>query len=286
MPARILIIEDNPTNLELMNYLLNAFGHDTVVARDGQEGLEAAEHESPDLIICDVELPKLSGIEVARRLKCDSTLCWIPLVAVTAFAMVGDRTRVLAAGFDGYISKPIAPDRFVGQVEAFLPASDRSSLQVPIQPDAAIEKPVTSRASILVVDNSPINIELMRSLLEPSGFFVFSSDNVDGALEMARQTKVDLIISDVHMPDKDGYVLVQAVRCDPSLRNVPFLFLSSTFGSSEAVRRGTAFGADSFIVRPIDPRVLLAEVERLLLLKREAGIKHRVVDRATSGIEE
>ena len=113
----------------------------------------------------------------------------------------------------------------------------------------------------------PINIDLMRSLLEPSGFYVFSSDNVDDALEMARQTTVDLIISDVHMPNKDGYVFIQAVRCDPSLRHIPFMFLSSTLGREDDARRGTAFGADRFIVRPIDPRLLLAEVEALLETK-------------------
>lgn len=264
MPARILIIEDNPANLELMRYLLHAFGHDTLTACDGQAGLEAAQRESPDLIICDVELPKINGMEVARRLKTDLALRRIPLVAVTAFAMVGDRDRMLAAGFDGYIPKPIAPEKFVGEVEAFLPAIERSTPKVSSQPAVKTTRPAATRASILVVDNLPVNIELVRSLLEPSGYYVFSSDNVDDGLEMLRQTTVDLIISDVHMPDKDGYAFIQAVKSDPQLRHIPFMFLSSTLGRQDDAQRGAALGADRFIVRPIEPQTLLAEIEALI----------------------
>src|SRR5271154_4661347 len=104
MVARILVVEDNPANLALMTYLLQAFGHTVLAARDGEEGLQAARREKPDLILCDVQLPKLDGHQVAYKLKSDADLCTVPLVAITAFAMVGDRDRVLASGFDGYIA--------------------------------------------------------------------------------------------------------------------------------------------------------------------------------------
>jgi CheY-like chemotaxis protein len=120
--ARILIIEDNPANLELMVYLLKAFGHVPVTARDGAEGLALA-GERPDLILCDIQLPDVDGWELARRMRADPALAAVPLVAVTALAMVGDRDRVLQAGFDGYLSKPIEPETFVSSVESFLRAS-------------------------------------------------------------------------------------------------------------------------------------------------------------------
>jgi len=119
MSARILIIEDNPANLDLMTYLLNAFGYTVLTARDGEDGLEVARQEVPDLIICDVHLPTLDGYEVARWLKSHPQLHRIPLVAVTALAMVGDRSKILASGFDGYIAKPISPETFVQEVEKF-----------------------------------------------------------------------------------------------------------------------------------------------------------------------
>ena len=119
--AKILVIEDNPTNLQLMTYLLQAFGHTPLEAVDGETGLELIRHEAPDLILCDIHLPGTDGFGVAKQLKSHPAFSKIPLVAVTALAMVGDRDRILSAGFNGYITKPIAPETFVDQVEAFLP---------------------------------------------------------------------------------------------------------------------------------------------------------------------
>lgn len=120
MGRHILVIEDNPTNLDLMTYLLRAFGHTTTTAVDGEDGVAAALGAAPDLILCDLALPRLDGFGVARRLKADASLRGIPLIAVTAAAMVGDRDKVIASGFDGYISKPIDPQTFVADVEAYL----------------------------------------------------------------------------------------------------------------------------------------------------------------------
>src|ERR1041385_1265644 len=120
MPTRILVVEDNEANLELMTYLLRAFGHAVISARDGNAGLALARAEKPDLVLCDIHLPGLSGMDVARSIRSDRALDGVPLIAVTAFAMVGDRETILAAGFDGYLAKPIAPEAFVQQVEAFL----------------------------------------------------------------------------------------------------------------------------------------------------------------------
>ena len=118
--ARVLVIEDNAANLELMIYLLGAFGHIALTASEAYEGLEIAQRERPDIIVCDIQLPDIEGYEVARQLKNNADLRYIPLIAVTALAMVGDRDRILATGFNGYISKPIVPETFVPQLEAFI----------------------------------------------------------------------------------------------------------------------------------------------------------------------
>ena len=268
MAARILIIEDNPASLELMSYLLSAFGYENTTAVDGEQGLLAARRESPDLIICDVDIPKINGLDLARRIKSDDLLRDVPLVAVTAFAMVGDRDRVLAAGFDGYIAKPIEPEKFVGQVEEFLTTLVRGSFPVPSEPTIKMQKPRVSHATILVVDNSPVNIHLMLSILEPSGYAVLSACNVDAGLKEARKAMPDLIISDVHMPVKDGYDFLQALKTDVELAHIPFLFLSSTRDDERHEERSIALGAEGFITRPIEPRALLARVEKCLQNRR------------------
>ncbi len=124
MAKRVLVIEDNPANLELMTFLLEAFGYTVVTARDGAEGIEMVRRERLDLIICDVHMPKVDGYQVARYLKKNPMTQRIPLVAVTALAMVGAREKVLAAGFDGYIAKPITPEIFIKQVEGFMDIMD------------------------------------------------------------------------------------------------------------------------------------------------------------------
>jgi CheY-like chemotaxis protein len=135
MAARILVIEDNPANLELMSYLLKASGYQVLAARDGASGLDLVSREHPDLVICDIQIPCLDGFVVAGRLKQDPELRSIPLVAVTAFAMVGDRDRMLAMGFDEYLAKPINPRTFSAQVEAVLHGSViRSRRQDPMEP--------------------------------------------------------------------------------------------------------------------------------------------------------
>jgi CheY-like chemotaxis protein len=145
MAARILIIEDNPTNLELMTYLLMAFGHTVLTATDGEAGVAAAHREGPDLIVCDVHLPKLDGYGVAEQLKRHPALSAIPLVAVTALAMVGDRDKVLAAGFDGYLAKPIVPETFVQEVEAFLGSQRFGHKPTPQQSEQLPQEPVRQK---------------------------------------------------------------------------------------------------------------------------------------------
>ncbi len=117
---KILIIEDNEQNLYLTTFLLEKEDYEVVQARDGQQGLELAVSENPDLILLDIQLPVMDGYEVARRLKQAGETKAIPVVAVTSYAMAGDRETILAAGCEGYIEKPIDPDSFVKQVRRFL----------------------------------------------------------------------------------------------------------------------------------------------------------------------
>ncbi len=121
--ARILIIEDNAPNLNLMSYLLTASGHSVEGCRDGQSGLDAMRRQAPDVVLCDIQLPKLSGYQVAQAVRSDASLRTLPLVAVSALAMRGDRARGLVGGFDEYIEKPIEAETFVALVESFLPGS-------------------------------------------------------------------------------------------------------------------------------------------------------------------
>ena len=263
--ARILVIEDNPTNLQLMVYLLQAFGHAPLTATSGEAGLESVQHESPDLIICDVHLPTIDGYEVSRRLEAHPVLREIPLVAVTALAMMGDRDKVLRAGFDGYIAKPIAPESFVSQVEAFLPARLRTGMRPVSAESSSKTTPLPSRrATLLVVDNRYENIQVLRAILEPTGIEVVVATGVTEALARAYQSQPDLILSDVYLTGETGYDLIKAIKADPKLRSIPFLFISSTSWAEHEAAYALREGAVGYITRPIEPNSLLAQIDRWL----------------------
>lgn len=120
MTGKILLIEDNEQNAYLATYLLTARDWQMICAADGRTGIEMAASERPDLILLDIQLPGMDGYEVARELRRMPEMKDTPIVAVTSYAMPGDRENCLAAGCTGYIEKPIDPGKFADQVEAFL----------------------------------------------------------------------------------------------------------------------------------------------------------------------
>lgn len=120
MTARVLYIEDNAQNLYLVTFLLNAHGYEVLSTLDGETGIALAEKEKPDLILLDIQLPRMDGYTTARGLRALPGLAQTPIVAVTSYAMTGDREKALEAGCDGYIEKPINPDTFIAQIRTFL----------------------------------------------------------------------------------------------------------------------------------------------------------------------
>jgi two-component system, cell cycle response regulator DivK len=119
-PKRVLIVEDNELNMKLFNDLLEAHGYYTLQTKDGVEALRMARAHRPDLILMDIQLPEVSGLEVTKWLKEDDELRSIPIIAVTAFAMKGDEQKIRDGGCEAYIAKPISVASFMSTVERFL----------------------------------------------------------------------------------------------------------------------------------------------------------------------
>ena len=268
MAARILIIEDNPANLALMAYLLEAFGYaGTFNAADGEQGWQAVRQGVPDLIICDVHLPQRDGYEVVRLVKADPQLRAIPVIAVTALAMVGDREKMLAAGFDGYIGKPIEALTFVEQIEQFLAPALRAerAWSAPSLPAGGQMPPLVSNGqTILVVDDARVNRDLISDTLKPYGYALLFAEDGQQGWQRATSERVDLILCDLHMPNEDGFGFMQRLRDDSRLSRIPFLFLTASSGDAGDAERALGMGAARFLRRPIDPQVLLEHVSACL----------------------
>jgi two-component system, cell cycle response regulator DivK len=118
--ANILVIEDNEQNMYLCTFILKSHGHEVIQAHNGRVGIQLAQSSLPDLIILDIQLPELDGYGVAQELKSHPVTKPIPIVAVTSYAMAGDRERIIAAGCQGSIEKPINPDTFMEEIRRHL----------------------------------------------------------------------------------------------------------------------------------------------------------------------
>lgn len=137
MTGKVLVVEDNELNMKLFHDLLEAHGVAVVPLRDGRQVLETARAERPDVILMDIQLPEVSGLEVTQWLKADPDLKSIPIVAVTSFAMKGDEQKFRDGGCDDYISKPISVVKFMDTVRKYLPADEGSMPGKPTEHSAS-----------------------------------------------------------------------------------------------------------------------------------------------------
>jgi len=286
--ARILIIEDNPANIELMSFLLGAYGHTPLSAADGPRGVAAARSERPDLIACDVNLPGMDGFAVLAALKTEPSLAGVPILAVTALAMAGDREKVLAAGFDGYVSKPIEPESFVAELEAFLaaapaaasapalqPASQPTS-QPTSQPAAAAQsapapKPGAAPAerTLLLVDDDRFMLGVLNDMLAGQPYRVLSACSGEEALEVLDHEAVEVILCDQAMPGMRGTeVLARAAARYPKTVR---LMLSGQPDLTEIEAAIASGVADDHYVKPLGARTLRERIDEAFRLQSQRG---------------
>lgn len=139
MPSKVLIVEDNELNMKLFHDLLEAHGIATLQTNDGRKVMDLVRKDRPDLILMDIQLPEVSGLEVTRWLKADEDLKTIPVIAVTAFAMKGDEQKIREGGCEDYISKPISVVKFMETIGKYLPG--------PLTPPLISTAPSSSSAS-------------------------------------------------------------------------------------------------------------------------------------------
>jgi CheY-like chemotaxis protein len=268
MGARILLVEDTPHNLQLMTYLLEMHGHAVTAAVTGERGVELARASRPDVIVMDLQLPGIDGYQALTALRSVPDLAAVPVIAVTSFAMTGDRERALDAGFDHHLTKPIDPETFTEEINTRLPEHLRGSLPMPtdVEPPRAADVRTASpnghhAGDILVLDDSLLNQTLLRSMLEPHGYRVRAAFTVDEAIAAAENKAPDLVLSDVHVGRQSGTELLAHLQSVPVLTVVPFAFITATTDWQDPL---LGAGVTHIIQRPIEPTALLNEVESLL----------------------
>ncbi len=267
--ARILIAEDSPDIRALIQMLLEGAGHEVIAVSDGRAAVAATRNRRPDLVLMDLSLPILSGWEAARQIRNDPATAPIPIVAVTAHAMHGDRERAMAAGCDGFIPKPIDEETFPSRILEFVGTRRSVSSAVEHRREASRTDP----GRILVVDDQPEVAELLRLDLEADGHRVVVAGSAAHAVASFEDDgQFDLAVIDVMLSGDSGYALTEELTKRGS-EYLPVLLL--TAGTIDR-DRGYAVGADDFIGKPIETVELRARARSLIRVGRAIREQGRV----------
>jgi PAS domain S-box-containing protein len=233
------VVEDNPTTRKMLRLTLATDGHAVVEAADGHTALEAAEKTVLDLVLQDLILPDMDGVELLGRLRALPGGTELPVVALSGFLGHLHDARADEHGFTAVLVKPIEPSRLIGALRPYLP-----------QPAAAAS--IGEGRRLLVVDDDPVQLKLTRIRFAHMGFVVTVASNASDALIAARANRPDVILSDALMPETDGFQLCLAIRRDPSLATVPIVLLSGLYGSKADQAFAQHVGANALVMRTPD----------------------------------
>ncbi|MFO0679531.1 MAG: response regulator [Polyangiaceae bacterium] len=238
MPGRaVLLVEDNATTRKLVRFALERRGIEVLEAADAATAIKIARSRPTDVVLQDLLLPDLDGFELLRRLRATEGMAHAKILAFSGLSSRADDARISAAGFDDVITKPIEPSRLLRIVESNLPESE-----------PATDRFGAGRRAI-VADDDPLQQKLAFIHLSRAGFHVLSAADGKVALELARANPPDLVVSDVLMPNLDGFGLALAMRRDDRLKDVPILLLTSSYVESTDRELARRAGADDLVLR-------------------------------------
>ncbi len=282
MAACILIVEDNPANMDLMVYLLGAYGYRTLSAWNGEQGVALARSERPDLVLCDLQLPKLDGHGVLRQLKADPATRAIPVLAASAQPAEDGGAALLAAGFDGWLAKTFEPEELMPALEAWLPAPLRPGQPPPTDGGAA---PAAGQdaspgpaarddaspgagpgARVLLLDAAPTSRGLLATILAQLGYTLTVAASA-GQAEACAGQPFDLVLCDC---DSDDVAALQDFPAAALRRyaRLPLIVLRPAMDVGVAwVPCGRLYPA-RLLAHPIEPRQLADEIATCLAAVR------------------
>jgi two-component system cell cycle sensor histidine kinase/response regulator CckA len=233
----VLVVEDNPITRRMMRFALESEGFRVVEAGDGQSALAAAAQAAPAVVVQDYVLPDMDGIQLIEGLRLLPGMTETPILVVTGLVSQIDALRRQALENTTFLPKPIEPSRLLDVVRAVLSGA------------ASAEG---GGRRLLVVDDEPLNLKLAAIRLRDAGFEVETAGSGEAALEAARRSVPDGILSDVLMPGIDGFVLCRAIRDDPRLAHVPVILLSASYVDPADQKLAFDMGANALLLRTSD----------------------------------
>lgn len=261
--ARVLIIEDNQPNMDLLAYLLSAFGHQPLCAYDGVEGVELARDALPDLIVCDLHLPRLDGYGVVRLLKDDPATRAIPILAASALPVSDGGAALRAAGFDGHLPKSLEPDALIPSLETWLAPHQRGIAPGGHDSTGAGQdaETVPGARRLLLLDAAPDNCGLAASIATHLGYAVTIASTPAQA-DACAGLPFDLLLCDLGDPAAHaGALLAAAARHWPTL---PMVAIRSADSDAVAPEVAARHPAPVLLAHPLEPERLAAALAAAL----------------------
>jgi PAS domain S-box-containing protein len=260
--STVLVVEDNPITRKLFRVTLESAGYAVQEASDGHEALERAQRGWPALILQDLRLPDMSGFDLAERLRQFPHASETPIIAISGLISRAEQTAVGTGRFHGFLAKPVEPSHLLEVVAEYLP-----------RPGTVVDSSGT-RGRVLVVDDEPVQRKLTAVRLRDLGYAVETAEDGQAALAKARHDPPDAILSDVLMPQLDGFGLCREVRFDPRLAHIPVVLASSAYIEEEDRTLANKMGADALVVRTPD---LGAAIEALSAARSAPRTERAVV---------
>jgi two-component system cell cycle response regulator len=258
--SKILVVEDHPLNMKLVRSLLQLSGYNVLEADNAETAIQMSSSQQPDLILMDIQLPGMDGLEATRIIKSRKESENIPIIALTSYAMPGDEKKAREALCSGYITKPIDTRKFIETIQKFLkPVVKMTETETPKGP--------SSKPRILIVDDDPLNIKLLKAKLPAGQFEIFSALNGQLAIQKVLIDIPDLILLDIMMPEMDGFAVSRWIKENPATKEIPIILITALDGLDDKIR-GLEAGADEFLNKPVNTIELLARIKSLLRLKQ------------------
>ena len=252
---RVLLVDDSALIHKHTVPLLTAAGYDVSEAWDGAEALERLKTERADLVLTDVEMPRLDGYALCMALKNDPATEGIPVIICSSLGEASDLERGFDVGADDYLVKPVVPEELVSRLHSLLAT-----------------RMLSGRERVLVVDDSAAIRHLVSDCLRRQGFVVSTAVDGQDGLDKAKAERPELVLTDYDMPRMNGFELVLGLRRDPTTRDIPLVMLTARESKRDQAQMRAA-GLTSYLVKPFGPDKCVAIVERVLAESRLARYK-------------
>jgi signal transduction histidine kinase/DNA-binding response OmpR family regulator len=269
--VRVLVVDDHPNTANTLARAVSQLGTrvEVIAATSGHDALERVLDRAPDILITDMIMPEMNGLELVEKLQNHPGGRPAHVVLITAYDVPGLKETARRVKVDEIIVKPVRPERICQIVTRLLEEWSHT------QPPEPEETAKTARFQILVADDRPDNVTLLARYLQNEGYDYITASDGEETLTAIRAHQPDLLLLDINMPKKDGFVVLEEIRADPAIQHIPVIILTAARLDPTDVQSGFNLGADDYVTKPFDRRELMARIRTKLRVKQAEDIIRR-----------